>query len=99
PRQHMSGRSSPDRRGRIVGGTASFLSMTSNRTAAAVVGLATPARDSVSRTADPSWRRREARRVQIGLVAGMIAQLLLVTGLLGIVSLSGNGLGAGCWIV
>jgi CDP-alcohol phosphatidyltransferase len=47
--------------------------------------------------ADPTWDRRETRPVQTGLPIALIAQLLLVAALLGIVSLTGNGLGAAGW--
>ena len=47
--------------------------------------------------ADPTWDRREPRQVQLGLPATLIAQPLLVVVLLGIVSLTGNGLSAAGW--
>jgi hypothetical protein len=47
--------------------------------------------------ADPTWDRRETRLVQTGLLAALIAQLLLVAALLGIVSLTGNGPSAAGW--
>jgi CDP-alcohol phosphatidyltransferase len=47
--------------------------------------------------ADPTWDRRETRPVQTGLLAALIAQLLLVAALLGIVSLTGNGPSAAGW--
>jgi CDP-alcohol phosphatidyltransferase len=47
--------------------------------------------------ADPTWDRRESRPAQTGLPAALIAQPLLVSALLGIVSLTGNGTGAAGW--
>jgi hypothetical protein len=47
--------------------------------------------------AEPSWGRRGTRQIQVGLLAALIAQLLLVAALLGIVSLTGNGLSAAGW--
>jgi hypothetical protein len=73
--------------------------MTSNRARAAAAGLATPARDSVPRTADLTWPRGETRPVQVGLRPVMIAPPLLVAALLGIVTLSGNGPSAAGWVV
>jgi phosphatidylglycerophosphate synthase len=73
--------------------------MTPNRARAAVAGLATPVRDSVRTTADPICWRRSTRPVQLGLGPAMFAQLLLVTTLMGIVTLSGNGPTAAGWAV
>jgi phosphatidylglycerophosphate synthase len=47
--------------------------------------------------AEPTWDRRETRPVQVGLLAALIAQFLLVAALLGILSLTGNGPGAAGW--
>jgi CDP-alcohol phosphatidyltransferase len=46
---------------------------------------------------EPTWNRRETRPVQTGLLAALIAQPLLVSALLGIVSLTGNGPSAAGW--
>jgi hypothetical protein len=73
--------------------------MTSNRAWAGVAGLGSPARGSVRGRAARARDRREARPPQVGLLAAMIGQLLLVTALLGIVSLGGNGPSAAGWVV
>ncbi len=67
--------------------------------AAAVATLGTPPRDPALSTTGLSRPGGKARRVQRGLLSGMIAQLLLGTALLGTVSLSGNGLSAAGWVV
>jgi hypothetical protein len=67
--------------------------------AVAVAGLAIPARDSVPGTADTAWRPRKAQPVRADPLIGMIAQLLLVTALLGMVLLGRGHLSAAGWVV
>ncbi len=73
--------------------------MTSNRAWAAVAGFASPARNSVPKSLDRSWDRREPRPAQLGLVPALIAQLLVVIVLLGIESRRSIGPGAAGWVV
>jgi CDP-alcohol phosphatidyltransferase len=47
--------------------------------------------------ANPTWDRRETRPARTGLPVALIAQPLLVAALLGVVSLTGNGLSAAGW--
>jgi hypothetical protein len=51
----------------------------------------------VAWAAEPTWDRREARPVRVGLPGALIAQPLLVATLLGIVSLTGHGPSAAGW--
>lgn len=65
---------------------------------AAVAALETSDPDSVL-SSTGSWRRPKLRAVQAGPATAMIAQLLLITAPLWIISLAGNGLSAVGWAV
>jgi hypothetical protein len=67
--------------------------------AAAVAAVSTSAGDSVRHAAHPSWAGRRRLTGQEALRLGLIAQLLLIAGLLGAVSLSGSTLRATSWVV
>ncbi len=66
--------------------------------APAVAGLAMPLPEPVSVGAHASWRQRRGGPAKTGVVRAIIAEQLLVAALLGLVSLSGSGLGPVGWV-